>query len=461
VEHKNLNSHSGASAPRVLLTDTNRWPSPTRLAIGLSKAGFNVSAVCMSPGHPLLKTRAVRQTFRYSGLRPLESLRVAIDATDPQIIVPCDDRGVQHLHQLHAQACTFGPSGSKLAPLIERSLGSPGSYPIVSKRYDLLKIAEVEGIRIPHTQLVKTVDDLRAWQERQTLPCMLKVDGTWGGRGVRTAHTPAQAEQLFLELTRRPSVAEVGKQLIMSRDRSWVWPRRNCSRPSVIAQAHIFGRPANCAFVCWKGQVLAGIGVEVVSAQGKDGPANVVRIVHNHAMMVAAEKIARRLSLSGFFGLDFMIEDKSDATYLIEMNPRCTPLSHLQLGKGRDLVEALWAQVSGQPPREMPAVTQNATIAYFPQASNCNSKFLESSFHDTPREEPDLIEELLEPWSERSFVARMVDRFRQLTRAERASKEYIFAAAVSTDIEFSDSSRKSEETRHPPRGWARMPKNVL
>jgi hypothetical protein len=55
----------------------------------------------------------------------------------------------------------------------------------------------------------------------------------------------------------------------------------------------------------------------------------------------------------------------------------------------------------------------------------------------------------------------MVDRFRQLTRAERASKEYIFAAAVSTDIEFSDSSRKSEETRHPPRGWARMPKNVL
>ncbi|HEY4781723.1 MAG TPA: hypothetical protein VIH54_07890, partial [Chthoniobacterales bacterium] len=126
------------------MTDTNRWPSPTRLAIGLSKAGFNVSAVCMSPGHPLLKTRAVRQTFRYSGLRPLESLRVAIDATDPQIIIPCDDRGVQHLHQLHAQASSFGRSGSELAALIERSLGSPSSYPIVSKRYDLLKIAEVE-----------------------------------------------------------------------------------------------------------------------------------------------------------------------------------------------------------------------------------------------------------------------------------------------------------------------------
>ena len=442
MEHGNHNPEGGASAPRLLLTDTNRWPSPARLAIGLSKAGFNVSAVCGYPGHPLLKTRAVRQIFPYSGLHPLESLRAAIEASDPQIIVPCDDRGVRHLHQLHAQAHSLGESGSELTSLIERSLGSPKSYPIVSKRYDLLEIAEEEGLRIPHTQLINTFDDLKAWQDQQTFPWMLKLDGTWGGRGVRAAHTLPQAEQFFLELTRPRSVVEVSKQLIMSRDRSWVWPRRTYLRPMVIAQAHISGRPANCTFVCWNGQVLAGIGVEVVSAQGNSGPANVVRIIHNQAMMVAAEKISRRLGLSGFFGLDFMIEDKSDATYLIEMNPRCTPLSHLQLGKGRDLVEALWARVSGQPLRDIPAVTQNATIAYFPQASMCKSKFLESSFHDIPREEPDLVQELLEPWSERSFVARMVDRYRRLTRTERESKEYVFAAAVSTDTEFSEACPK-------------------
>src|SRR5258708_32773963 len=118
-------------------------------------------------------------------------------------------------------------------------------------------------------------------------------------------------------------------------------------------------------------------------------------------MMVAAERIAHRLGLSGFFGLDFMIEDRSDTTYLIEMNPRCTPLSHLQLGKGRDLVEALWAQVSGQPLLERPTVTQNAMMASLPQASICKSEFLESSFHDIPRDDPDLFQDLREPWSER------------------------------------------------------------
>jgi hypothetical protein len=436
VGHDNHNSEGGPSAPRLLLTDTNRWPAPARLAVGLSRAGFNVSAICMRPGHPLLKTRAVRQTFRYSGIHPLQSLKTAIEVTDPQIVVPCDERGVRHLHQLHAQAESQGKSGAKLAALIERSLGSPTSYPIVRKRYDLLKIAEEEGLRVPHTQLVTTIGDLKAWLKRQTLPWMLKLDGTWGGRGVRTVHTAAQAEQFFLELTRPRSVVEVGKQLVMSRDRSWVWPRRTYLKPTIIAQDYISGRPANCAVVCWKGRVLSGLGVEVVSAQGKDGPANVVRIVHNHAMMAAAEKIAGRLGVSGFFGLDFMIEEKSDATYLIEMNPRCTPLSHLQLGRGRDLVEALWAQVSGHPLRETPAFTQNAMIAYFPQASICKSEFLESSFHDIPREEPDLVHELLAPWSERSLIARMVDRVRRLTRVEHASKEYVFAAAASTDTKF-------------------------
>src|SRR5712664_3859510 len=119
----------GAAAPKVLLTDTNRWPSPARLAIGLSKVGCRVSAICPTRGHPLLYTRVVQQTFPYSSLRPLESLVAAIEATAPQIIIPCDDRGVQHLHELFRCARSRGTSGSNMAALIERSLGSPESYP--------------------------------------------------------------------------------------------------------------------------------------------------------------------------------------------------------------------------------------------------------------------------------------------------------------------------------------------
>src|SRR5262252_5016650 len=110
-----------AAGPKLLLTDTNRWPASARLAIGLSKAGCNISAVC-PPRHPVLKTSVVRQAFPYSAVSPLESLQAAIEATQPQLIIPCDDRGVQHLHSLHSRASALRASGNGLVSLIERSL---------------------------------------------------------------------------------------------------------------------------------------------------------------------------------------------------------------------------------------------------------------------------------------------------------------------------------------------------
>ena len=95
---------SRAVRPHVLLADSTRWPEAARLAISLSNAGIDVSAVCPSRGHPLRKIGSVRRMFPYGGFRPLDSLAAAINATEPQIIIPCDERTVQHLHELHAQS---------------------------------------------------------------------------------------------------------------------------------------------------------------------------------------------------------------------------------------------------------------------------------------------------------------------------------------------------------------------
>jgi hypothetical protein len=417
-----------------LLTDTNRWPIGARLAIGLSKAGCEVSAVCPVPGHPLLKTRAVRQTFPYGALRPLDYLAAAIQVAEPDVIVPCDDRAVQHLHQLHARFRNLGTAGRSVVQLVERSLGPPESYSIVSSRHDLLRVAREEGLRIPNTVLLKDLDDLRSWHEQQTAPWVLKADGTWGGQGVRIAYTPEQTEKFFRELTRPRGGAELAKRLLMNRDRLWQWQWWNHSRPGVIVQSHIHGRPANCGVVCHHGRVLAGICVEVVSCSGWKGPATVVRTVKDSEMMRFAEQIARRLNLSGFFGLDFMINDTTGATYLIEMNPRCTPLCHLQLGQGRDLVEAFSAHLRGQPVREAPPVTENEMIAYFPQAWKCKSEFLSTSFLDAPQGEPELIEALLRPWSQRSLLGRFIDYLRLHTVQDGASGNCVFREATETRL---------------------------
>ena len=160
---KQNDSNSGGRevvSPRILLTATNRWPSPARLAIGLTKTGCHVSAVCPTQGYPITSTTVVKEVFPYSSIRPLESLIIAIQRNNPQIIIPCDDQGVQHLHELHARAISEGANGKAIASLIEYSLGCPENFALVAGRCGLLEIAKNEGLRVPETMLLKSANDL-------------------------------------------------------------------------------------------------------------------------------------------------------------------------------------------------------------------------------------------------------------------------------------------------------------
>ena len=100
--------------PKILLTETSRLPSIALLALDFANAGTEVSAVCPSR-HPMMKTHAAEKTFRYSGCRPLESLVAAIDATRPDIVIPCDDRAVQHLQFSLGDRADMDEPGNALA----------------------------------------------------------------------------------------------------------------------------------------------------------------------------------------------------------------------------------------------------------------------------------------------------------------------------------------------------------
>ena len=57
--------------------------------------------------------------------------------------------------------------------------------------------------------------------------------------------------------------------------------------------------------------------------------------------------LVRKLGLSGFCGFDFLLEAGTRAAHLIEMNARTTPISHLPLAEGRNLVTALATRLDG------------------------------------------------------------------------------------------------------------------
>lgn len=413
----------------VLLTNTSWWACASRLAMGFTECGYCVSAVHPAHGHPLAKTRVIRQSFPYSGIDPLASLKNAIRDSIPDVIIPCDDRAVGHLHLLHAQ--TAGSAGGDIAELVERSLGRASGFSTTGSRSALIAVATEQGIRVPATWQVSSLDDLKG--THAAFPWMLKSDGSWGGHGVRRVNSPAEAERAYAELAKPLPTSRFLKRLLVNRDPYWVQNWRDRTKPSIVAQAFVQGRPANMTASCWRGELLDTISADVVQAQGATGSATVVRIVESAAMVRAAQLIASRLGLSGFFGLDFMIEEHTGDAYLIEMNPRCTPLSHLALGEGRDPIAAFAARFSGKPARARQPLTQDDRIAYFPQAWHWDpkSEFLNTSFCDVPYSEPELVQELLQvPWPDRGLLARLMNRLRRHRFEDRQARGGFFQAAL-------------------------------
>jgi hypothetical protein len=129
----------------------------------------------------------------------------------------------------------------------------------------------------------------------------------------------------------------------------------------------------------------------------------------------AAALLAGRLKMCGFFGLDFILEQGTGAAYLIEMNPRCTQLGHLQLREG-DLAGALCAALlARERPRARTPILEDK-IAFFPQALLWGARpaWLGRIHHDVPWEQRQLVKALIqEPWPERQWRARLYHLFRK------------------------------------------------
>jgi hypothetical protein len=394
TSHSNLmpTSSDTQRRPVVLLVSTAYWFSTARLAGALSKAGFIVESIS-SGSHPLRKTSVVSRNHDYSGLRPLQSVASAIAAAKPDLVIPCDDLATKHLRDLHGREAHSGHTASGLCKLIERSIGLSVSFPVVQSRAAFIALAEAEGIRVPKTAAIKNHADLEQWIQHMSLPVVLKADGTSSGEGVAIARSEKDAKDAFASLEAPPLVVIALKRAIVDGDLTQIVPMISRRRNSICAQSYVPGTESTSLVACWEGRVLASLHFEVIVKQHAAGPSSVLRLINHPEMISAAEKMVRRLNLSGFHGFDYMLEKSTGNAYLIEINPRTTQVGHLALGPGRDLPAALFAALLGREHPASSSVTDRDTIALFPQEwlRDPSSPYLTCAYHDVPWDEPELV----------------------------------------------------------------------
>ena len=382
--------------PSILLVAAKWWPLSARMAISFIKNGCSVSAICPIP-HPITFVEGLDSIFRYGASNSLACVRKAIQACQPDVVVPCDDGAASQCRALF-------DGDTSLRPLLERSLGPSVNYATLDSRFAFLEVAERLGLHVPKTCLIGDRRDLIAWHGVEGGSAVLKVNGESGGNGVRICRSLEESAAAFELLRVAPSQVAALKRVIIDKDPLAPWLRR---RPREITiQKYIDGRPANTMVAAWRGRVLALMSVAVVAADGPTGAATIVRVINDERMRHSAELIAARLHMSGFFGLDFVVATTTNIPYLIEINPRCTQLGHIELARGRSLAQSFVRAIRGVSSPEIFEAASSERIALFPQAARFQSVVAES-YHDKPSGYPKLIRELVRrPWPQRQLISR-------------------------------------------------------
>ena len=170
-------------------------------------------------------------------------------------------------------------------------------------------------------------------------------------------------------------------------------------------QQYIEGTPENQLVLCRDGKVLAGLSVEVLQTS-PNGPDRSFVCSRTTRWREAAIKMVRRLGLSGFAGLDFML-DHSGKAYLLEMNMRPTQIAHLAFDSSPDLIGTLSEWLLGRKATAVPPCSPSQAIALPPEGIGCtiSTPQFRSAYHDVPKHLPAVVEAYREPPTKRTAIA--------------------------------------------------------
>ena len=141
------------------------------------------------------------------------------------------------------------------------------------------------------------------------------------------------------------------------------------------------------------------------------GPSTIIRLVERPELAAGARRLAARMRLNGFHGLDFMVDETTGRAMVIEMNPRLTSLSNIRLEPGRDLIGAAVTMVTGAPCHPPATLPRGDLVANFPIAWEWSrdDHRLPDCHADVPWDEPALMAEMLRvSWPDRLPLARFV-----------------------------------------------------
>jgi len=380
-----------SKTPSVLLVATaTKWLGTARIPRGLTKAGFAVSL--LTPRNSLAeKSRFIAKVgFLPDGATSaqwVQAFAAMVTAISPRLVVPCDDMAFRLLQTLVlAPPPQFQPTLQlQLAGLIRESLGEPQYYRTSTDKTLLPAAATALGVRVPPFAVHADADEIVGFGETHGWPIVVKRRHGFAGQGVAIC---SDRNEIVHALT----VFAAAEAQDLSD------PTAGAAR--YLAQAHLDGRTQYFQGVAWGGRLLAGYaGEKVVANPEPTGPPTVTRYFRSPRLRAMTEQLVEGLGMAGFFVVEFRTDERTQDAYLIEINRRLSPATHLGAARNVDFCAVLFAALQGTVSTSRPdlAEGEGGITVYFPGEwlRDPESRYLRDYPVDVPWDEPELMEALL------------------------------------------------------------------
>jgi hypothetical protein len=219
----------------------------------------------------------------------------------------------------------------------------------------------------PPSIIHPTLNDIFNFINKYDFPVALKEDGCWAGNGVTICNSIENIESKFNSIENKP----------------------------FLIQKVIDGVSSQVGLSGIYGEVSGYFSFKKIEHTKKNGPASVIEFLSHKPMLETAKAIYKQSCFTGFCGIDFII-DKKNKAWLLELNPRIMPSSHLGEVFGFDLVSSFISALKGQ--HYSKNLNRRADrIALFPNEllRNPRSHHLTYSYHDVPWDDPGVLKTII------------------------------------------------------------------
>jgi len=355
----------------------------------LARAGFDV--VLLAPtGSLAAKSRYISRIVSISAkaipMEVLFALIRTVEDSSPRLLVPCDEMTVRLLFALRLKPPRGldATASSRLATLLNDSLGDPQFYSVSIDKTMLPAAAEALGVRVPQYAVVSRVREAIVHASTIGYPVAVKRRFGFAGEGVSIAASQdeliAACEQLL-----RPDQLDLGVN----------------HAPQLLVQKFIVGAHHSQALVALEGAPLAGFAWERASSSHPvKGQTTLLRFIHSPQTRAYSEMICRGFGMSGFFNMQYLVDGATGEAHLLEINRRLVTHMHLGERVGVDLAAALRRGLEGDIPDSAlapDAARTDDAIAIFPREwlRNPASPYLSRYPADIPWDEPELFAAML------------------------------------------------------------------